>query len=133
MTPGRTARVVYLASLSFLLATCARVQAPSPPSSEPALSEELTVIGVRLTVAAKAARTLALYAYTTKRFGSDSTWGYRAVDAMSVRLRYTMPVRDSTRVVVEYWGRCERGGVACMRGELAALAGGITQEEVAPQ
>lgn len=91
------------------------------------------MIGVPVAIAAKAARTLATYAYTTKRFGTDSTWGYRAVDDMSVRLRYTTPSRDSTRMLVEYWGRCERGGVACLRGELAALAAGITQEEATPQ
>ena len=91
------------------------------------------MVGVPVAVAAKAARTLALYAYTTKRFGRDSTWGYRAVDNMSVRLRYTMRSQDSTRMLVEYWGRCERGGVACLRADLTALAAGISQEEAAPQ
>ena len=86
-----------------------------------------------MVIAAKAARTLALFAYNTKRFGSDSTWGHRAVDDMQVRLRYTMPSRDSTRMLVEYWGRCERGGGACLKGEFAALAAGIMQEEPVPQ
>jgi len=124
--------VACLISTPFLV-TCARVQAPPPPASEPGLSQELTVPGVRVVIAAKAARTLALFAYTTKRFGPDSTWGHRAVDDMRVRLRYIMPSSDSTRMLVEYWGRCDRGGVACLKGEFSALAAGIVAEEAVPQ
>jgi hypothetical protein len=71
--------------------------------------------------------------YVTRRFGSDSTWGYRAVDSIHVRLRYLRPSPDSTRIVADYWGRCEQGGVSCLRGEFLLLATGVSSEEGPPQ
>lgn len=132
MTLRNKVAVLCLVPTIFLV-NCARVQAPPPPTTEPGFSQEFTVAGVRVVIAAKAARTLALFAYTTKRFGPDSTWGHRAVDDIRVRLRYIMPSSDSTRMLVEYWGRCDRGGVACLKGEFSALAAGIVAEEAVPQ
>ena len=114
-------------------AACGRVLAPSPPPSQPDLFEQFTIGGVPLTIAAKSARTLSLLQYTTRRFGSDSTWGWRSVDSIHVRLRYQHPTSDSTRVVAEYWGRCEDGGNSCLRGEFVLLATGVSAEEAVPQ
>ncbi|MEJ7812948.1 MAG: hypothetical protein WKG32_21210 [Gemmatimonadaceae bacterium] len=120
------------ALVMVLVTACARVQAPPPPAGAPALSQELTVPGTRLAVAAKSARTLGDLSYTTRRFGSDSTWGYRAGEGLAVRLRYSMPSRDSTRLLLEFWGRCEERGVSCLRGELALLASAIVAVEAPP-
>lgn len=117
----------------FAGSACASVRAPAPPAMEPALMEEVTVLGAPVTMAAKSARTLALLQYTTRRFGSDSTWGYRSVDSIHVRLRYLRPSSDSTRIVAEYWGRCETGTPSCLRGEFLLLAQGVTAEEGVPQ
>jgi hypothetical protein len=114
-------------------AACGRIVATSPPASEPDLFEQVTVAGVPVATAAKAARTLANLQYTTRRFGADSTWGWRSVDSIHVRLRYQRPSADSTRVVAEYWGKCEQPGASCLRGEFLLLATGISSEEAPPQ
>jgi hypothetical protein len=114
-------------------AACGRVLAPEPPPSQPELFEQVTVPGVPLAIAAKAARTLGLLQYTTRRFGSDSTWGWRSVDSFHVRLRYQRPSPDSTRIVAEYWGRCDDRRNSCLRGEFALLANGVMAEEAVPQ
>ena len=103
--------------------------APPPPAGQPTFSQDFLIAGSPITIAAKAARTLADLAYTTRRFGRDSTWGYRAADSIHVRLRYVAPSSDSTRVLAEYWGPCDR---ACLRGELALLTAGLTAEEPPP-
>lgn len=127
---SRLRGLALFAAASLFIAACGRVQAPSPPASEPGFQQEVVVAGAPITVAAKAARTLARFAYNTRRFGSDSTWAYRAVDRINVRLRYVMPSRDSTRILAEYWGVCERRG--CLQAELAGLVAGITAEEAPP-
>lgn len=112
---------------------CGRVVAPSPPPSEPDLFESATVPGVAISMAAKSARTLQDLQYITRRFGSDSTWGFRSVDSFHVRLRYLRSSPDSTRIVGEYWGKCEEGGNSCLRGEFFLLMQGVAAEEVPPQ
>lgn len=126
-------RLGAIAALVIAAGCVSSVVAPPPPPEMPALTEDFAVAGVPVAVAAKAARTLALLQYTTRRFGADSTWGYRSVDSFHVRLRYVRPSGDSTRVVAEYWGRCEKGGVSCLRGEFVLLASGVATEEGPPQ
>jgi hypothetical protein len=124
--------VAVILALCLALA-CGRVVAPSPPPSEPDLFETVTVPGVAIALAAKSARTLQDLQYITRRFGSDSTWGFRSVDSFHVRVRYLRSSPDSTRLVGEYWGRCEDGGNSCLRGEFFLLVQGVAAEEVAPQ
>lgn len=124
--------VAVILALCLALA-CGRVVAPSPPPSEPDLFETVTLPGVAIALAAKSARTLQDLQYITRRFGSDSTWGFRSVDSFHVRVRYLRASPDSTRLVGEYWGRCEEGGNSCLRGEFFLLVQGVAAEEVAPQ
>ena len=113
-------------------AACAGAIAKQPPETEPAMTRIVVVAGVPVAVAAKSARALQDAGYVTKRFSSDSTWGSRAADNFNARLRYTMPSRDSTRIMVEYWGTCERGGRNCLVGELVRLVAALTTEEQPP-
>lgn len=121
------------ACFALAIAACGRVVAPAPPPAQPDLFEQFTVSGVPVSIAAKTARTLGNLQYITRRFGSDSTWGYRAVDSIHLRVRYQRPSSDSTRLVAEYWGRCEDGTNSCLRGEFALLAAGVSSEEPVPQ
>lgn len=127
------ARLMLVVAATGAALACGRVVAQSPPPSQADLFEEYTIDGVPLTIAAKSARTLSLLQYTTRRFGSDSTWGWRSVDSIHVRLRYQRASPDSTRIVAEYWGRCEEGGTSCLRGEFALLVNGVAAEEAVPQ
>ena len=127
------ARALLVLATIGAAAACGRVLAPAPPPSQPDLFEQFTIGGVPLTIAAKSARTLSQLQYTTRRFGSDSTWGWRSVDSIHVRLRYQRPSSDSTRIVAEYWGTCEDGGNSCLRGEFVLLASGVSAEEAVPQ
>jgi len=122
-----------VAAAVIVAAACAGVLAPAPPAVEPALMQDFTVLGATVSIAAKSARTLSQLQYTTRRFGVDSTWGYRSVDSIHVRLRYQRPAADSTRIVAEYWGKCENGGVSCLRGEFVLLGQGVMAEEAVPQ
>ena len=122
--------LVVVLVVALVACACGRVLAPAPPASEPALSQDLLVAGTPIAIAAKAARALGELSYSTRRFGRDSTWGYRAADSIHVLIRYAAPSRDSTRVVVDYWGRCER---ACLRQELALFAAGLAAEEPPPE
>lgn len=112
---------------------CGGIVASPPPPAQPDLFEDFTIAGVPIAIAAKSARTLSNLSYVTRRFGADSTWGFRSVDSIHVRLRYLRPTSDSTRVVAEYWGRCENGGIGCLRGEFMLLATGVSSEEAPPQ
>ena len=92
----------------------------------------VVVPGVPIVVAARAARTLEGGNFVTRRFSSDSTWGFRKNGSVSARLRYTAPSSDSTRVLLELWGACEdRHG--CLRGDLAEILRGLTTEDGPPQ
>jgi hypothetical protein len=115
----------------LLAVACARVMAPPPPDTAPVVSEETRVVGAPITVAARAARTLQDYGFATKRFSSDSTWGWNANSKTAARLRYTLPSRDSTRVLLELWGKCERRQT-CMRGDVAAIFARLAEEEAPP-
>jgi hypothetical protein len=121
---------VFLAALTAV-AGCAGAIAPAPPASAPALSGNVVVLGAPIAIAARAARNLQIFAYSTKRFGPDSTWGHRGADKMSVRLRYTKASRDSTRALIDVWGRCERGN-ECLRDELSIITAAISTEEPPP-
>ena len=110
---------------------CARVVAPAPPGAAPDFSRDTIVAGHPAVVAAKAARALYDISFSTRRFGSDSTWGWLPSERIAARLRYTMPSRDSTRVLVELWGRC--GGAGCLDPVFRTLIARIEAEEAPPQ
>jgi len=110
---------------------CGGVIAPPPPSSPPATAQEVVVPGVPITIAARAARALQDYGFVTKRFSGDSTWAWRRTDQIAARFRYTMPSRDSTRVLLELWGECPDSRT-CMRGDIAVLFSRLTAEEGPP-
>ena len=112
---------------------CGTIIAPAPPPTRPSLGLVAMVPGPPIVVAARAARTLQQYSFTTKRFSSDSTWGYRPADSTHIRLRYSLPRSDSTRVFVEYWGRCREGGDRCLRGLHEVIVFGLTVDEGPPQ
>jgi len=86
------------------------------------------VEGVRVTVAARAARALSEAGFRTKRFGSDSTWGTKSTDQAAIRLRYSTPSGDSTRVFVELWMPCSSSG-RCGRAEVATLFRSLAEAE----
>jgi hypothetical protein len=81
-------------------------------------------------IAARAARALYDISFVTKRFSSDSTWGWQPTDRIAARLRYTRPSRDSTRVLIELWGPC--AGPGCLEPYFVALIGRIQAEEGPP-
>ena len=116
----------------LVAAACAGAVAKQPPETDAAMTRIVVVAGVPVSVAAKSARALQDAGFATKRFRSDSTWGSRAADNVNARLRYTMPSRDSTRIMVEFWGKCERGGKNCLVGELVRLVAALTTEEQPP-
>ena len=118
--------------LLALAAACGRVIAPPPPSSPPVAAEETVVPGVPITIAVRAARALQDYGFVTKRFSSDSTWGWRRTDQIAARFRYTTSSGDSTRVFLELWGPCSDAHT-CMRGDIHALFARLTLEEAPPQ
>ena len=131
MPAARISRLLAVATLAAA-AACGQVISPPPPSNPPQLTHEVVVQGQPIVVAARAARTMQRYAFNTKRFGQDSTWGFRAADSINARLRYTRPHDDSTRVLVEMWGKCpprER----CFHGDLMLLLAGLVTEDAPPQ
>ena len=115
------------------LAACAGAIGKAPPPTEPAYTQMVVVAGTPIVNAAKSARLLQDAGFATKRFSSESLWASRAADKMSGRLRYTSPSRDSTRILVELWGTCERGGRGCFLGEVIRLVKGLAAEEGPPQ
>ena len=131
MPATRTSRLLVVGAL-VAAAACGRIISPPPPSNVPQLSHEAVVQGQPIVIAARAARTLQRFSFNTKRFGQDSTWGFRAVDSVSVRLRYTRPHNDSSRVLIEMWGACP-AGQRCFQGDLMLLLAGLTSEEGPPQ
>jgi len=110
---------------------CGRVIAPAPPGTAPDVSDVGQVAGDRVVVAAKAARTLADLTFTTRRFGPDSTWGFRAHDNLAARFRYARGTADSTRVLIELWGACGEGR-RCSRFDVRAILERIRVEEAPP-
>ena len=133
-TPVRRRALVPLAALAAAVtAACGHVIAPPPPATPPQVSEVATLQGHPAVVAAKAARTLQARGWTTKRFGSDSTWGWLKADSAAARIRYTHPSEDSTRILVELWGRCPPNARCRLRGELGALLMALEGEDSPPQ
>ena len=134
LADSRTVRLalrLLLPALCSLLSSCARVVAPPPPSSAPDVSDVGHVAGDRVVVAAKAARTLADLTFTTRRFGSDSIWGFRAQDKLAARLRYGRGTADSVRIYMELWGSCAEDR-RCNRYDVRAILERIRAEEAAP-
>lgn len=129
MPASRISRVLVVATV-LAAAACGRVISPPPPVAPPDVTHEVVVVGAPVSIAARGARTLYQFGYNTKRFGRDSTWGFRAVDSVNVRLRYTRPSDDSTRVLIEMWGRCRQRG--CLRNDLLSLVGALEAEEGPP-
>ena len=115
-----------------VLAACARAVAPAPPSGAPSVNHEAMIEGKRVSVAARGARALQEFGFTTRRFGSDSTWGYRAQSTTAARLRYAQWSDDSTRVLIELWLPCGTGA-GCGRGDAARLVNRLQQGEESPE
>jgi hypothetical protein len=124
--------VAPVVALTALLAGCGTIISPPPPLAPPAFSQEAMLPGTPVVVAARGARTLQRLSFITRRFGSDSTWGHKSVDSTHVRMRYAQPRSDSTRVFVEYWGRCREGGTACLRALHEVLVLAMGSEEPPP-
>ena len=134
LAPSRQTSLKKLLVFALVLAAaCASAIGKAPPNEEPVFTRIVVVPGAPIVTAAKAARTLQDNGYATRRFRSDSTWASRASDNMNARLRYTSPSADSTRILVEMWGKCERGGRNCFVGELVRLVAALTTEEAPPQ
>lgn len=127
---GRGLSFVFSCVLAF---GCASRIAPPPPSEPPGLSDVVTVPGAPIVIAARAARSLQRFAYNTKRFSSDSTWGFRGTDKMSIRLRYVRASGDSTRALIELWSAepCP-AGQACLRDEFAIMSSVLSTEDPPP-
>jgi hypothetical protein len=119
------------AALVTALAGCGKVIAPPPPAAAPQVQREGVVAGTPIVIAARAARVLQEYGFTTKRFSDDSLWGLRSADDIAARLRY-VPRADSTRVLVELWGRCQDPR-SCMRGDVAVILTRLGEAEAPPQ
>ena len=109
---------------------CGHVVAPPPPATAPEFTRDTVVAGQPIVIAAKSARALYNFSYQTRRFGQDSTWGYRSQENVSIRLRYVSPERDSTRVLAEVWG-CG-GDRRCLGALVRVLFNALTQEEAPP-
>jgi hypothetical protein len=95
------------------------------------VQREGVVAGTQIVIAARAARVLQDYGFTTKRFSDDSLWGLRATDNIAARLRYA-PRADSTRVLVELWGKCQDPR-SCMRGDVTVILARLSEAEAPPQ
>ena len=131
MRGGRRALLLGTAALAVVLAACGRVIAPPPPGATPQVQREGVVPGTPIVIAARAARVLQEYGFTTKRFSDDSLWGLRTTDDIAARLRYA-PKADSTRVLVELWGKCADPR-RCMQGDVAVILARLAEAEAPPQ
>jgi hypothetical protein len=126
-------RVAAVIGAVLLVAACGRVIAPPPPSGAPDTVREGRVHGDPRVIAPRAARRLQDMGFTTRRFATDSLWGWRAQEQMAARLRYAMGSGDSTRVLVELWGPCAAGRRGCLGREAAAILASLGEGEAAPQ
>jgi hypothetical protein len=126
--PGAAA---LTAAAAVALAACGGVIAPPPPAAAPQVQREGVVPGTPIVISARAARVLQEYGFTTKRFSDDSLWGLRAADDIAARLRYA-PKADSTRVLVELWGKCQDRRT-CMQGDIAVILTRLAEAEAPPQ
>ena len=130
----RRAELRPLALAAVLVAgmACGRIIAPPPPSGAPDTTEEGRAHGDPRVIAPRAARRLQDMGFTTKRFATDSLWGWRAPEQIAARLRYATGAGDSTRVLVELWGPCPANRRGCLRREAFAILGSLQAEEAAP-
>ena len=118
---------------ALALGACGRVIANAPPRNAPVLAREVTVPNSPIIVAGRGARALYSYQFITRRFGRDSTWGFRASDSTHARFRYRPTVGDSTRVLLELWGgRCAAADRACLQADFAALLTALVTEDPPP-
>jgi hypothetical protein len=112
---------------------CGRVVAPAPPSAASDTTLEGRAAGDPRLIAPRAARRLQDMGFTTRRFATDSLWGWRAQEQIAARLRYATAAGDSTRVLVELWGPCPENRRGCLRREAMAIIGSLQEGETAPQ
>ena len=127
------ARLLVAASGIGAILGCGQVIAGAPPSTTPLLSREVTVPNSPIIVAGRAARALYGYQFITKRFGTDSTWGYRASDSTHARFRYRGTIGDSTRVLLELWGgKCAPDDRRCLQADFVALMTALVTEDPPP-
>ena len=128
-----SARLVVAAAGMAAVLGCGQVIAGAPPQTEPLIAREVTVPNSPIIVAGRAARSLYGYQFITKRFGTDSTWGYRASDSAHARFRYRPAAGDSTRVLLEMWGgRCAATERQCLRADFVALMTALVTEDPPP-
>lgn len=122
-----------LAAVAFA-AACRGIIAPPPPTGAPDTLVEARVPGDRRVVAPRAARRLSDAGFTTKRFGSDSLWGWRGQEKIAARLRYANGSGDTARVLLELWGPCPAGvRRPCLQREAAAILASLNTEDPVPQ
>lgn len=127
------ARLAIAIAGTAFIAGCGQVIASAPPQATPLLSRELTVPNSPLVVAGKGARALYGYQFITRRFGADSTWGYRASDSAHARFRYRPTAGDSTRVSLEMWGgRCAPDDRRCLQADFVALMTALIVQDPPP-
>lgn len=122
-----------MAALVAVVAGCGQVIASAPPQAAPLLAREITVANAPIIVAGRGARALYDYQFITRRFGRDSTWGYRASDEAHARFRYRPAAGDSTRVLLELWGgRCKAVDRTCLHADFGALMTALVTEDPPP-
>jgi hypothetical protein len=124
--------VLGMIAAAALVACVKGAVAPPPPATAPGFARDVEIEGHPATIAARTARALQRFAYTTRRFSSDSTWGYRATDQISVRVRYVTAPFDSTHASIEVWGKCHETGIRCLQNELVTIATAMAADEGPP-
>lgn len=127
----RTLAAAAAAMAALAIGACARVVAPAPPEGAPSVNRAELFEGTRTPIAARGARALHEFGFSTRRFGADSTWGYRAQSKTAARLRYSQATNDSTRVLIELWLPCGTG-FGCGRGDAARLIARLQRGEETP-
>lgn len=125
--------VLRAGAVACIVAGCvSRIIAPPPPAAEPGERTVVSIGGAPITVGAHAARVLQGENYITRRFRSDSVWGFRASDSLSARLLIRIGTSDTTRVTLELWGRCPSDIPRCLRGESRALTALLAMPDADP-
>lgn len=128
-----TGRIAFAAAGIAAVLGCGQVIASAPPQATPLIAREVTVPNSPIIVAGRAARSLYGYQFVTKRFGQDSTWGYRASDSAHARFRYRGTVGDSTRVLLEMWGgKCAPVDRHCLQADFVALLTALVTDDPPP-
>ncbi|HET7457588.1 MAG TPA: hypothetical protein VFJ74_08025 [Gemmatimonadaceae bacterium] len=127
-----TRRSLILAfAAAAVVGACARVVASAPPDTAPSVNQVALFEGTKTPIAARGARALQEFGFTTRRFGADSTWGYRSQSRTAARLRYASSSGDSTRVLIELWLPCGNG-YGCGRGDFLRLVSRMQRGEETP-